>query len=374
MRLSTLDLFSGLGGFSYALHSLCKTVAYCECDKYAIACLTGAIDQGLIDAAPIFTDVRTLDPTIIPGRLDVITAGFPCTDLSSIGSRSGFRGQKSQLVWHIFRVLDMRPDVRVVMIENSPRLSNDGLSEICNEFQARGFLFAWGIFPAAEVGAPHRRDRLYAVAQRGRLNLPARAPSAMESNWHAREPCLRVIRKSDRHQNRRQLARLMLLGNAVVPQVVYRAFKVLHAAILGHLQDLLGARATMKAICIIHAGHTRIVRRPDMPNIRSPRSKPFRVEWNGLQCTQQAWPTPVSQNWRQCRFLSSRTCKTLANQIFYDAETSRSLGIETPRNMMSIDWMINPAFVEYLMGYPQGYTAGAVNMLHGVSDEVFWQV
>ena len=82
MRLSMLDLFSGLGGFSYALHSLCKTVAYCECDKYAIACLTGAIHQGLIDAAPIFTDVRTLDPTIIPGRLDVITAGFPCTDLS----------------------------------------------------------------------------------------------------------------------------------------------------------------------------------------------------------------------------------------------------------------------------------------------------
>ena len=121
-----LDMFSGLGGFSYALHSLCKTVAYCECDKYAIACLTGAIHQGLIDAAPIFTDVRTLDPTIIPGRLDVITAGFPCTDLSSIGSRSGFLGQKSQLVWHIFRVLDMRPDVRVVMIENSPRLSNDG--------------------------------------------------------------------------------------------------------------------------------------------------------------------------------------------------------------------------------------------------------
>ena len=305
-----LDMFSGLGGFSYALHSLCKTVAYCECDKYAVACLAGAINQGLIDAAPIFTDVRTLDPTIIPGRLDVITAGFPCTDLSSIGSRSGFRGQKSQLVWHIFRVLDMRPDVRVVMIENSPRLSNDGLSEICNEFQKRGFLFAWGIFPAAEVGAPHRRDRLYAVAQRGRLNLPARAPSAMESNWHAREPCLRVIRKSDRHQNRRQLARLMLLGNAVVPQVVYRAFKVLHAAILGHLQDLVGARATMKAICIIHAGHTRIVRRDQTcPTFAHHKASPS--EWSGMDYNVHSRRGPHLSH------------KTGANAGFYHREPAR---------------------------------------------------
>jgi hypothetical protein len=364
-----LDLFSGLGGFSYALHSICKTVAYCECDRYAVACLKGAIHQGLIDAAPIFTDVRTLNPTVIPGRLDVISAGFPCTDLSSMGSRSGFLGQRSQLVWQVFRVLDMRPDVRVVMIENSPRLSNDGLSEICSEFQKRGFQFAWGIFPAAEVGAPHRRDRLYAVAQRGLLNLPALSLALFRSDWHSKEPCPRVIRKTDRAENRVQLARLMLLGNAVVPQVVYRAFTVLHSAILGNLQDYDGGRATMKAICVIREGRAHIMQRPDLPKVRPPRSKPNRVEWNGLQCTQQVWPTPISQNWRQCRFLASRTCKTLVNQIFYDTATSESLGIETPRNMLSLEWMINPTFVEYLMGYPQGYTAGTIKMLDAASAQ-----
>ena len=65
-----------------------------------------------------------------------------------------FLGQKSQLVWQVFRVLDMRRDVRIVMIENSPRLLNDGLSLICDEFQRRDFHFAWGIFPAARSGCP----------------------------------------------------------------------------------------------------------------------------------------------------------------------------------------------------------------------------
>ena len=72
------------------------------------------------------------------------------------------------------------------------------------------------------------------------------------------------------------------------------------------------------------------------------------------------WPTPVAQNWRQCRFLSFRTCGTLANQIFFDAQTTEELGIETPRNVLSHDWMVNPEFIEYLLGYPQAYTAGVL--------------
>ena len=82
------------------------------------------------------------------------------------------------------------------------------------------------------------------------------------------------------------------------------------------------------------------------------------MRWDGYQCRKLMWPTPVSQNWRQCRFLSFRTCGTLANQIFYDTQTTTSLGIEEPTNMLSYHWMVNPVFVEYLMGYPSGYTAG----------------
>ena len=188
--------------------------------------------------------------------------------------------------------------------------------------------------------------------------------ACVKSSWHLKEPCPRVIRKRNREVARLQLARLMLLGNAIVPQAACHAFTVLHAALSGLLPgDSGGGRTTTRAICVVREGVTHILQRPDVPNVRQPRSRPVRVEWNGLQCTQQVWPTPIAQNWRQCRFLASRTCKTLVNQIFYDTATSEALGIETPRNMMSLEWMVNPAFVEYLMGYPQGYTAGAVKLL-----------
>ena len=359
MRLQTLDLFSGIGGFSFALHPMCKTIAYCECDEQAVACLTGAMMSGYIDKAPVFPDVRTLDASKIPGKVDMITAGFPCTDLSSIGSHQGFRGAKSQLMMHVFRVVDSRPDVKIVMIENSPRLIHDGLEEIAHGFSIRGFRFVWAVFSAKEVGAPHRRDRFFGMAQKRRkTRVPPKTLPTSHNTWHLEEPCPRIIRKSDKVSNVMQLGRLRLLGNAVVPDVVSRAFTALHSALGDEPLAAIRRPQYSRHVFETYGTYNFVYEKTPAPQFLPPSSRPRDVRWDGYQCRKLMWPTPVSQNWRQCRFLSFRTCGTLANQIFYDAQTTAGLDIEEPTNTLSYHWMVNPVFVEYLMGYPSGYTAG----------------
>jgi site-specific DNA-cytosine methylase len=357
MRLRTLDLFSGIGGFSFALHPICRTVAYCECDEQAVACLTGAMMSGYIDRAPVFPDVRTLDASKLRGKLDVITAGFPCTDLSSIGSHKGFQGAKSQLMMHVFRVVDSRPDVTEFPSSGTRRSSGDSKRLL----HAR-FCFVWAIFSAGEMGAPHQRSRFFGMAQRDKRARVSGTLLPLHNTWSTAEPCPRIIRKSDKHSNALQLGRLRLLGNSVVPDVVSRAFTVSSAAL--NTEPLVAIRRPRYNRYVFESRGADVLlhEKAPPPQFSPPCSRPRDVRWEGSQCRKLIWPTPVSQNWRQCRFLSFRTCGTLANQIFYDFQTTESLGIEEPRNMLSYHWMVNPEFIEYMMGYPLKYTSGALSI------------
>jgi DNA (cytosine-5)-methyltransferase 1 len=169
--LGHVDLFSGIGGFSLAARWVggFDTIAFCEIDEYARRVL-----KRNFPGIPIFEDVAELHPAdLIPrdGRVDVVTAGFPCQDLSVAGARRGLEADRSGLFFEIVRLADeiyaycgVRP---ILVLENVPGLlSGDGgawARRVYGELAGRGYHCEWKVVSAADVGAPHLRRRWWCV-------------------------------------------------------------------------------------------------------------------------------------------------------------------------------------------------------------------
>ena len=95
--------------------------------------------------------------------VDVICGGFPCQDISLAGAGAGINGTRSGLWWEMLRIIrELRP--RYVILENVSALLVRGLGDVLGPLAASGFDCEWDCIPAAAVGAPHRRDRIWIVA------------------------------------------------------------------------------------------------------------------------------------------------------------------------------------------------------------------
>lgn len=164
-RLRGLSLFSGIGAVDAGLAPWVRTVAYCEIDEAARSVLFSRMADGQISLGAIWDDVCTLDYghfSEVPGYFDIITASFPCQDLSVAGTRSGLEGQRSGLYSHVVRIVgEAQPPY--VFIENVPGLRKY-LPRIRSDFGALGYTVRAGLLSAAAVGAPHRRDRIFLLA------------------------------------------------------------------------------------------------------------------------------------------------------------------------------------------------------------------
>lgn len=161
-KLRVLDLFSGIGGFSLGLERTggFETVAFCEIEEFPCKVLAKHWPN-----VPCYRDVRELTAKQLAAdgvAADVITGGFPCQDLSSSGSGEGLAGSRSGLWFEFARVIrEIRP--RYVILENSPNLLG-WLGEVLGALAEVGLDAEWDCIPAAAVGAPHFRDRLWLVA------------------------------------------------------------------------------------------------------------------------------------------------------------------------------------------------------------------
>ena len=167
-----LDLFSGIGGFSLGLESTggFETCAFCEIDTDCRAVL-----RRHWPSTPIYNDVKELDRGTMEAdgvRLpDIITAGWPCQDISTAGQGDGLRGNRSGLWSEVARLID-ELDPRLVILENSPNLRNRGLEWVLSDLWSFGFDAEWHVVPASAVGAFHQRERLWIVAYSKRIGLP----------------------------------------------------------------------------------------------------------------------------------------------------------------------------------------------------------
>ena len=159
-----LALFAGAGGGILGGHLLgWRTVCAVERDAYAASILAQRQNDGLLLPFPIWSDVCSFDGRPWRGVADVVSGGFPCQDISVAGCGAGLAGKRSGLWSEFARIIgEVRPDF--AFIENSPMLVTRGLDRVLCDLAALGFDAEWGVLSAADLGAPHERERLWIVA------------------------------------------------------------------------------------------------------------------------------------------------------------------------------------------------------------------
>ena len=169
--LTVVSLFDGIGGFPEAFRRAgARTVATVEIDKPA-----AAISARHFPDATHFDDVTKVTGDelratgFIPDR-GVITAGFPCQDLSVAGKRAGLAGSRSGLWWHVVRLLD-ETHTRWFLGENVPGLlsSNSGrdMGAVLGSLAELGYGISYRILDAQHFGVPQQRRRVFIVGHLG---------------------------------------------------------------------------------------------------------------------------------------------------------------------------------------------------------------
>jgi DNA (cytosine-5)-methyltransferase 1 len=161
--MNELALFAGGGGGNLAGHLLgWRTVCAVEIEDYPRRVLLQRQADGLLPRFPIWDDVCTFDGRPWQGKVQVISGGFPCTDISAAGKGAGIDGQDSGLWAEMARIVcEVQP--RYVFVENSPMLTSRGLGRVLGDLASMGFDAKWGVLGASEVGAKHKRDRIWIV-------------------------------------------------------------------------------------------------------------------------------------------------------------------------------------------------------------------
>ena len=161
--LSVLDLFSGIGGMSRGLEATgyFRTDLFCEAASFPVSVL-----RKHWPGTPIHGDITTLSIGTLLWHgveLDVVCGGFPCQDLSVAGRGVGLFGSRSGLWFEMLRVID-ETKPKYAIIENVSALRGRGLDVVLGGLAAVGYDAEWHCVPAAAVGAPHRRDRIWILA------------------------------------------------------------------------------------------------------------------------------------------------------------------------------------------------------------------
>jgi DNA (cytosine-5)-methyltransferase 1 len=154
--MKLLSLCTGYGGLDIAVANVLPQAWMSGCaetDTYASKLLE-------LEGAPHnYGDIRNIPADT---EADIVTAGFPCQPISQAGLRKG-KDDERWLWPHVFRTIDaLRPGL--AFLENVPALVRTGLDDVLRDLASIGFDAEWGIVSAAEVGAPHRRERIFILA------------------------------------------------------------------------------------------------------------------------------------------------------------------------------------------------------------------
>ena len=164
--MRTMHLFAGHGGGLLADLILGHTpVVAVEWDGYACQVLRERAADGWFTGLRVWEeDVRLFDPSEYTGSVDIIHAGFPCTDISVAGKQAGVsEGTRSGLYREVLRIAGVvRP--KQLFLENVSAILSNGLGTVLGDLAALGYDTRWLCIRASDVGAPHHRDRWFLLA------------------------------------------------------------------------------------------------------------------------------------------------------------------------------------------------------------------
>lgn len=185
MRIGSLC--TGYGGLDLAAEAFfnAETIWCAEFDKYA----SQVIEQRF--GIPNYGDIKQIDWASLP-EIDILTAGYPCQPFSTAGQRKGTNDPRH--IWPYIKkaICTIRP--KIVILENVRGHLTLGFDQVLKDLAEIGFNARWSIVRASDVGAPHRRERLFVVAQFADTDSKRSHLGEIKTEkWHQRqsqsEPC-----------------------------------------------------------------------------------------------------------------------------------------------------------------------------------------
>ena len=160
-----ISFCTGYGGLELGLELAgldFRTVCYVEIEAFACANLVAKIEKGLMASAPIWTDIKTFDGQPFRGKVHGIIGGYPCQPFSGAGKRKGTADPRHLWPYIEEHIRAIKPNW--CFFENVSGHLTLGFEEVFRSLQNLHYQVTAGLFTASEVGAPHKRQRLFILA------------------------------------------------------------------------------------------------------------------------------------------------------------------------------------------------------------------
>jgi DNA (cytosine-5)-methyltransferase 1 len=247
--MNHIDLFAGIGGFAlgaYMAGMKFDKHYFSEIDPYCVE----LYQKRFPDSIPL-GDITKIDTKKLKGNNFIITGGFPCQDISVAGKGAGIEGKRSGLWFEMWRIIsDLRP--KFAIMENVGAITFRGLKEVLGSLHEIGYNAEWQDIRASDMGAPHRRERIWVIAYPSKIRLERQIQK------HASNKKLLQIKSSnsfstriiDKRRNLQRgnenlrkdsrisnwMDRIKGIGNSIVPQIAELLFRQIKSLLMKDLK------------------------------------------------------------------------------------------------------------------------------------------
>jgi DNA (cytosine-5)-methyltransferase 1 len=160
-----LSLCTGMRGLERGIERVIgptRPVAYVEIEAFIIENMVQQMEAGVLAPAPVWANLKTFPSFLFRNRVSGIIGGYPCQPFSQVGERAGESDERH--LWPYIGEIIRTIEPVWCQFENVANHLNIGYETVRRELQELGYRVEEGIFSAEEVGAPHRRERLYILA------------------------------------------------------------------------------------------------------------------------------------------------------------------------------------------------------------------
>lgn len=163
--LRGLSLCAGYAGLDLGIHIAeprYRTVCYVEREAHAAATLVARMEDAALAPAPVWDDLKSFDGRPWRDRVHILTAGYPCQPFTFAGRRRGNNDPRH--LWPEVERIIAEVAPRAVFLENVEGHVSLGLADVARSLARLGYAAKAGLFTAREVGASHRRRRIFILA------------------------------------------------------------------------------------------------------------------------------------------------------------------------------------------------------------------